>query len=61
MRDQEIKAADDLESLVPELKQVIADIREGKGQAYARVYYFRTKVSRVVATLGSGQPPRVQE
>ncbi len=55
-RQREIEAANSLETLIPELRQLVIDLREGEPYPYTRVYHFRTKVSRIVATLGSGQP-----
>lgn len=57
---RESKAADRLEALVPELARLIADLREGKPQPYARAYTFRWRVSQIVATLGSGNPGMVR-
>ncbi len=54
-RQREIEAANSLETLIPELRQLVIDLREGEPYPYTRVYHFRTKVSRIVATLGSGQ------
>lgn len=60
-RTRELAAADELERLIPELQQVVTDLRRGREMPYSRVYWFRAKVSRVVATLGSGQPRKVIE
>jgi hypothetical protein len=54
------EAADKLYELIPELGRLVLDLREGKPQPYARVYGFRRKVSRIVATLGSGDPGEVR-
>ncbi len=56
-RDPRItQAAAQLEDLSVELKQLIIDLREGKPDPYARVYYFRHSVGQVVARLGVGTP-----
>jgi hypothetical protein len=60
-RSREIEAADRLEELIPDLRQLVADLRDGKGMAYARVYHFRRRVGQVVASLGSGYPGEVPE
>lgn len=46
------KAADELEELVPVLKQIIQDLRSKKSYPYARVYWFRWKVGAIVRALG---------
>jgi hypothetical protein len=59
--NRQITAANNLEDLIPELKQLVIDLREYKDHPYARVYEFRRKISRIVATLGSGYPGTIRE
>jgi hypothetical protein len=61
-RQKEIEAANALEDLVPELKEIIKDLRDGTTQQpYALVYHFRTSIGRIVAMLGTGHPGPVRE
>lgn len=56
MRQKEIDAANKLEELIPEMKQLVIDLRNGTDKPYTRIYHLRTKLSRIVATLGVGYP-----
>lgn len=51
-------AAEDLEELVPVLKEIVTQLRRGVpgGLAYALVYRFRREVGYVVSTLGYSNP-----
>lgn len=57
-RDQQIKAADGLEELIPAMKEIVRLLRQGQApsKAYALVYEFRKRVGRNVAALGAGLP-----
>lgn len=53
-----IRAASELERLIPHLKDIVVDIRNGYGRPYALVYEARRELSRIVAKLGAGTPAR---
>lgn len=55
--DKVAKAATDLEDIAVLAKTISQDLREGKHAAYARVYWLRHRLSKIVATLGVGAPP----
>jgi len=56
-REKEMKAASDLENLVPAIKEMVSRIHDGtENQPYSAVYWLRREMSRIVATLGAGQP-----
>lgn len=50
------KAANELEDLAIIAKIMVNDLREGKPNAYGRVYWLRRQLSYVVAGLGIGIP-----
>jgi phosphoribosylamine-glycine ligase len=61
-RASEIEAANRLEELSVDLKDIIIQLRNGTtAQPYALVYHFRTQVGHVVASLGSGYPGPLRE
>jgi len=49
-------AADKLEELLPEMRELINRIRHGCPAPYAEVYHLRREIGRVVANLGVGVP-----
>lgn len=59
---KQIKAADDLEALASDMKMAVVYIREHAvnnshiAYSYAKVYRLRTRLGRIVATLGVGVP-----
>lgn len=56
-REREIAAANRLEALVPAIKEMVIQLRDGtEKQPYSAVYWLRREISRVVATLGAGTP-----
>lgn len=61
-REQVLKAAADLEMLADLAKQIVLDLRKdagnssGRSHSYARVYDLRTRLTKIVATLGYGRP-----
>lgn len=62
VRQKQIKAADDLEALASDMKMAVVYIREHAvnnshiSYSYAKVYRLRTRLGRIVATLGVGVP-----
>lgn len=50
-------AADRVEELLIIGAQVVRNLRTDDPTSYAQVYYLRTELGRVVATLGVGVPP----
>jgi len=52
--EKALRAANELEDLVPELRDLIEILRKGTPNAYAHVYNFRKKVSQVVSRMGMG-------
>jgi hypothetical protein len=54
--NKHIAAANRLEELATQLKGLVIELREGTPDAYKKVYELRRELSRVVATLGEGQP-----
>lgn len=55
-----IQAANELEDLIPVLRDMVNQLRVGDPQPYARVYWFRRDVSRIVARLGAGIPAKLR-
>jgi hypothetical protein len=51
-----LAAADELEDLAIELKDIVQKLRAFNSDPYKLVYNFRRDVGRVVATLGAGVP-----
>lgn len=56
--DKQQAAANRLEELCVDLKDIVIRLRAGDTDAYALVYDFRSDVGKVVATLGHGIPAR---
>jgi hypothetical protein len=54
-------AANTMEDLAAIAKQVVIDLRAGKPHPYARVYWLRREMGRVVATMGVGTPEGIKE
>lgn len=55
-RTRELAAADRLEELLVDYREVVNLIRSGHPRSYALVYEARRELSRVVAKLGVGVP-----
>lgn len=65
MRDmhRSLTAADKLDEMSTEIAKIAADIREhyeDLDYCYAVVYHFRTRLGKVVASLGFGIPRKGQ-
>jgi hypothetical protein len=58
-QDKATAAAARLEELSTVMSQMVTDLREGKPHPYARVYWLRREIGRVVATLGADVPPSI--
>lgn len=50
------KVANELEDVALLAKHMVIDLREGEPNAYARVYWLRWRLGKVVAELGVGVP-----
>jgi hypothetical protein len=55
-RAGELEVAAALEDIAVIAKTMSNDIREGVADPYARIYWLRTRMSRIVASMGAGQP-----
>lgn len=55
------KAANELEDLAAVAKLMVTDLREGKPNAYGRVYWLRKQIGHIVAGLGVGVPKGLAE
>jgi hypothetical protein len=68
--NEEINAAsDNLKRLIPVIVKIIEDLENNRSlpgsttyrvSAYTRVYWLRRELSKIVKTLGSGQPELIQ-
>lgn len=59
MSEKSIRASNALEDLSADIRQSVIDIREHHDSdqwCYARVYYLRAKMNRIVSGLGAGVP-----
>lgn len=55
-RTAQLDSANRLEELGVALGEMVRDLRIGKPHAYARVYWLRRELGRVVTTLGTDAP-----
>lgn len=55
-QDKLNKASHELEDLATIAKIMVTDLREGKDNPYARVYWLRKQLGYIVADLGVGVP-----
>lgn len=59
MKQKQVDASHKVEELSMDLKELVAELRSGvlpDSEAYAKLYHIRTRLGRVVATLGAGAP-----
>lgn len=60
-REKDLKAADELENLIPYMKEIVNVIRDdypNPGDSYALIYDLRYRIGKIVATLGFDVPSR---
>jgi hypothetical protein len=62
MNEKTAKAADDIETLAIYMKDLVRELREeGDNQvAYAKLYYLRQDLGRIVGRFGAGVPSRTR-
>lgn len=56
MTPKHIDAANKLEEMLPHLKEIVREIRDGEVDAYAALYDARRRLGYIVAATGAGAP-----
>lgn len=52
------KASHELEAMLPHLREIVNETREGTVDAYASLYEARKRLGQIIAPLGAGVPSR---
>lgn len=57
-KEMNLKAANELEDLLPHLRDIVNEIREGTIDSYASLYEARARLTKILSPLGAGVPSR---
>lgn len=55
-RDTAMRMSHELEDMLPHLREIVNEIREGEIDAYRALYEARARLSKIVARGGAGVP-----
>lgn len=55
---RDMQMSHELEDMLPHLREIVNEIREGKIDAYAALYDARSRLGKIVAKGGYGTPSR---